>query len=358
MNRASDLTQRHDPYWAELRKVPGSSARSQRPTTRRPHGSMEGAWSAQSVTRDGAAGRISPQSILVALGLLWLLDGLLQLQPFMFTKGFVSDVIAVNTAGQPAIIAAPITWAAHLMAPHIALWNTAFALIQIAIGLGLLWKRTVKQALLLSFAWALGVWLFGEGLGGLATGSGSMLAGAPGAVILYGIVGLIVWPRTEQQQGLGVGQEGLLGAAGARLAWCALWLGSAVLSILPAQRAAGALSDVLSGNAEEAPASLASVERWLAHATAGRGFGISLAIAALETAIGIGVLVKSRARPFLFLGIGVSLGFWAVGQNFGMLFSGTSTDPNAAPLYVLLALACLGTLTQKAGSARVGSLIS
>jgi hypothetical protein len=348
MNRASDLRQKEDPYRAGLREVT-SSAPSQRATIRRPVGSMEGAWSAQSVARDRAAGRISPRSIQVALGLLWLLDGLLQLQPFMFTKGFVSEVIAGNTAGQPAIIGVPITWAAHFMAPHIALWNTAFAVIQIAIGLGLLWRRTVKQALLLSFAWALGVWWFGEGFGGLATGAASMLTGAPGAVILYAIVGLVVWPRTEQQSGFGA--VGLLGASGARVAWCVLWLGAAAFSILPAQRAPGALSDVLSGNAAEAPAFLASVERWLAHAATGRGFGISLAIAALEAAIGVGALIKARARPFLILGIGVSLIFWAVGQNLGMLFSGTSTDPDAAPLYVLLALACLVPPTERAGSA-------
>src|SRR5437016_7421852 len=72
----------------------------------------------------------------VALGLIWLLDGLLQLQPFMFTKAFVTQVILASADGQPAIIARPLVWAGHLMAPHIALWNALFAAIQIAIGLG------------------------------------------------------------------------------------------------------------------------------------------------------------------------------------------------------------------------------
>ena len=272
----------------------------------------------------------------VALGLIWLLDGVLQLQPFMFTKAFVTQVILASADGQPAIIARPLIWAGHLMAPHIALWNALFAAIQIAIGLGLLWRRTVKPALLLSFAWALGVWWLGEGLGGLATGTATMLTGAPGAVILYAVVGLVVWPREP-----GESATGLLGETGVRVAWCALWVGAAILTVLPAQRAPGAISSLLYDSASGAPGLLAPLERTLAHAAAGRGAEISIALALLQAVIGVGVFVERRARLFLFLGIVLSLVFWAVGQNFGDVFSGSSTDPNAAPLYVLLALATL-----------------
>ncbi len=305
----------------------------------RPVTSLEEARS----SRKAAVGWVSLRRLQVALGLLWLLDGLLQLQPFMFSKAFISQVILASVDGQPSIVARPVMWAAHLMVPHIALWNALFALVQIAIGVGLLWKRTVKLALLLSFGWALSVWWFGEGLGGLATGTASMLTGAPGAVILYAVVGLVVWPRAERRSTRAA--AGLLGERGLRVAWCALWVGAALYSVLPAQRAPGAISDLLSSNAGDASGVLASIQRWLAHGAAGRGLAISFALALLEAAIGLGVFLGSRARLFLFLGIGVSLAFWAVGQSFGELFSGTSTDPNAAPLYVLLALALIPTAT-------------
>jgi hypothetical protein len=81
---------------------------------------------------------------------------------------------------------------------------------------------------------------------------------------------------------------------------------------------------------------------------------ISVALALLEAAIGVGVFLGSRARLFLLLGIGVSLAFWAVGQSFGELFSGTSTDPNAAPLYVLLALALIPTASVARASVSPG----
>ena len=45
----------------------------------------------------------------VVLGLIWLLDGLLQFQPYMFGKTFITGVILPNAAGQPGVIASPIT---------------------------------------------------------------------------------------------------------------------------------------------------------------------------------------------------------------------------------------------------------
>lgn len=35
--------------------------------------------------------------LAVALGVIWFIDGLLQLQPYMFTKGFVTGIILPNT---------------------------------------------------------------------------------------------------------------------------------------------------------------------------------------------------------------------------------------------------------------------
>jgi hypothetical protein len=40
-------------------------------------------------------------------------------------------------------------------------------------------------------------------------------------------------------------------------------------------------------------------------------------------------------------GIVVSLLFWALGQSLGGLWTGQATDPNTAPLMVLLALAMM-----------------
>ena len=123
----------------------------------------------------------------IILGLFWLLDAGLQFQPFMFGSGFTTTYLLNNAHNQPDVIRWIITNVGNFVGPHVAVWNTFFALIQVAIGLGLLYRRTVRPALVVSFFWAFGVWFFGEGLGLIFTGSASALTGAPGSVFLYGL---------------------------------------------------------------------------------------------------------------------------------------------------------------------------
>jgi hypothetical protein len=162
--------------------------------------------------------RISRRHLQVALGLLWLLDGALQLQPFMLGTGFATQVIAPAAAGQPAFVAVPIHWEVSLIAAHPLAWDVPFAAVQLLIGLGLLVPRTTRLALAVSVPWSLGVWFFGEGLSGLASGHPSLLTGAPGSVLLYGLLALAAWPgRNPSHQ------------APARwlpLAWAVLWVGA------------------------------------------------------------------------------------------------------------------------------------
>src|SRR5581483_8155805 len=106
----------------------------------------------------------------VALGLLWLLDAALQFQPYMFTRAFVTQTLGPASRGNPAVIAQPMHWVFHLIAAQPAIANSVFAAIQLLIASGLFWRRTVKAALALSVVWSLGVWWFGEGLGGVLNG--------------------------------------------------------------------------------------------------------------------------------------------------------------------------------------------
>ena len=141
----------------------------------------------------------SQRVLQVVLALFWILDAALQFQPFMFGRGFVDTFILSNASGQPFVIGDLITHIGNFVAPDIAVWNTFFALIQLFIGVGLLFRRLVRPALALSFAWALGVWVIGEGLGMVLTGRASALTGAPGSVFLYAMLGLMAWPRRRRR---------------------------------------------------------------------------------------------------------------------------------------------------------------
>jgi len=272
----------------------------------------------------------------IALGLIWLADGALQFQPFMFGRSFVAKVIAPNAVGQPAFVARPVTVIAHLIEPRVVLFNLFAATLQVVIGLGLIYRPTVRAALLASFARALGVWWVGEGLGGLFTGTASPLTGAPGPALLYVLAGSTLWPRSAQD--CDCAAAGALGERGVRSAWAALWLGSAALWLLPANRAAGAVHDAIA-RAPSGASWLTSVHSSLATATAGRGLELAIVAASLSAAIGLAVLVDRGRKPALAMSIAIALIYFVVGQGMGGILTGSGTDPGTGPLLILLAVA-------------------
>lgn len=271
------------------------------------------------------------RTIQTVLGLIWLLDGGLQFQSFMYSNGFVQMMLNNATAqGQPAWLASTVGWGAHLAQDNLTMFNTLFALTQVLIGLGLLYRPTVKPALTASFAWSLVVWLFGEGLGLLFTNAANPLTGAPGAILLYVIIGLMVWPGER------VG--GLLGVRGARMAWAILWLAMGWLWLLAPNSRASATHDMISA-APSGASWLTSVQHAAADATNGGGLAIALILASLSAVIGVAVAINWRANTFLKLAIVLNLAYWVVGQGLGGVLTGSGTDPNAGPLFILLALA-------------------
>lgn len=293
-------------------------------------------------------GGITRRHIQIALGFLWLLDGALQFQPFMYTRGFLTQIIQPTISGQPGPIASSMTWAVHAAGIHLILFNTCFALTQVALGVGLLVPRTVKLALAVSFVWGLGVWWLGEGFGQLLT-TASPLTGAPGAVILYVIIGALVWP-TGRPQGLSAAESRPFGAFGANVAWAVIWLGMTVLWLLPDNRSANGIHDALDGTASQAGGVLGSFIGSVSRATTGNGTAIATAFAVASALIGLGVFTRHRAI-FLSTGVAMSLAYWMLGQAFGDITTGMATDPNAGLLYVLLA----ASLVQTTGAPRLDS---
>ena len=108
---------------------------------------------------------VTRRGVQIALGLIWLLDGVLQFQSYFYTQSFLTQMIDPMAQGQPRPIANSITWAAHFASHNLGQYDTLFGLVQLVIGLGLLFRPTVRLALLLSFGWAAVVWWFGEGFG-------------------------------------------------------------------------------------------------------------------------------------------------------------------------------------------------
>ena len=269
------------------------------------------------------------RAVQTVLGLIWLLDGALQFQSFMYGKGFISMLTGM-TAGQPSWLAHSMNWGATTLQGHQALFNTLAALVQVAIGLGLLWRRAVRPAIAVSFVWVLVVWWFGEAFGMLFMNMASPLTGAPGAVVLYAIIGAIVWPGDRP--------GGLLGVRGARTAWAIVWVLMGWLWLIAPNSTANATRNAVNA-APSGMSWLSTVQDWAANGAKGNGLVIAFVLAFVSVAIGLAVAVNWRPRAFLALSIVLSLAYWVLGQGFGGMFAGGATDPNAGLLFVVLAWA-------------------
>lgn len=275
--------------------------------------------------------------VQLTLAAFWSLDALLQLQPANFNRGLVLDTILGNAENQPRPIYDSVVFASHLLARYAIELNVAIVIIELAIAAGLLWRPTVKLALALSIAWAVGVWWIGEGLGGIFAGKATLLVGAPGPALLYALLAVVAWPTRGGRSG-SIAAAGSLGERATRGIWALLWTGGAVLRLVPFWfPPTYALQADFQDRLNEEPHWLLHTNETLSHLAAHAGLPLVIALAAVEATIGLGVLTRYR-RASLAAGIALTYVYWAFGQQFGQLFTGSATDIAAGPLYVLLAL--------------------
>jgi hypothetical protein len=279
---------------------------------------------------------------LLQLGLaaIWLLDGVLQYQSFMFTRAF-GQMLAAGAPGNPAVIADPITWAARIVEQHPVPTNAAFATIQLVLGIGIACRPTVRAALAASVAWALAVWWFGEGLGGVLNGGASPVNGAPGAVIIYALLAVLLWPAARDRAGRATFVAArAVGPAVARGLWLILWGSLAYFAVTAANRTTQGLHDMIAGMAAGEPGWLAALNRAAAGLLAQHGLTASVVLAVVLAAVAVGVfLPPGLARAAVVLAIALALLIWVVGQDLGGILAGGGTDPNSGLLLALVALA-------------------
>ncbi len=303
----------------------------------------------------GTDARVWRRRLVVALGALWILDGLLQFQPSMYSRGpdsFAATVLQYNTMGRPNLLTNFIRFTVTLTygsSTHQIVFNTLSALTQVAIGVGLLVRRTERTALAASACWAVVPWVVGEALGQMLFPQTTMaITGAPGAALLYLVLSLALWPRRppsasssseDAPSSRAAGDGGLLGRRGALVFWCLAWGGTALLELERANWAPNAISAQLRELASQGPGFLTALDRLTSTATLGHGTEIALVLALVQLWIATAALRPATRTTALTVGIVVSVVYWVVGQNLGGLFTGTATDPNLGPPMVLLALA-------------------
>ena len=182
------------------------------------------------------------------------------------------------------------------------------------------------------------MWWLGEGFGGILAGTASPVNGAPGPVILYAVLAVLLWPA-DRDPGAPSVAERVAGRRPAQAAWLVLWGSLAAFALLPASRAPGAISDVLTDGADGAPAWLAWIDTHAASALNHHGLAASIVLAVLLALVAVAVYLPAPVlRAAIVLAVVLAAALW-LAQGMGELFTGMATDPESGPLLALLALA-------------------
>ncbi len=276
----------------------------------------------------------------IAFGLLWLFDGLLQLQSGMPT-GLPSGVI------QPAAATSP-EWVRHLVDSALNLWTNhpaaaAASTVWIQVGIGVLllvaprgpWSR---GAGVVSVVWGLVVWSVGNAFGGILAPGLTLLFGAPGAVLFYVVAGVLVALPDRAWIGRTIGRV-VVGGTGVLL------LGFGVLQAWPGRgfwqgsigHGPGTLAGMVAQMAQTSqPGPLSSLVSSFASFDRAHGWGVNLVAVLVMLAIGT-----------VLVGVGLAAGDKDAGAD-PAADGVTVRDPVGGtlgrllvPAMVVLAVACL-----------------
>lgn len=295
----------------------------------------------------GGSARVEPAArgiLRTGFGLLWVFDGLLQLQSAM-PLGLPSQVMQPASASSPAWVKHLVNWAANAWSYHPVTAAASAVWIQIGIGIWLLAAahgRMSRLGGLVSMGWGLVVWVFGEAFGGVFGPGLTWLFGAPGAVLFYCAAGaMIALPlRAWQTPRLG------------RLVLAAMGLFFAGMAVLQAWPGRGYWQGSLHGQ----PGTLTGMVQQMSQASqphflsawaagfgsflAAHGFAVNLFVVIALAAIGAALLSgrPRLLRPALVAMVALCLADWVLIEDLGF-FGGVGTDPNSMIPMALVAIA-------------------
>ena len=280
------------------------------------------------------------RTLQLVLATIWLIDGILQLQAFFFTKSFGLQMISGMSSGNPSVIARPIIWSGAAIGHHAVLADAVFAVVQTAIAVAIAWRPTVKIGLGVSIAWAVGVWWVGEGLGGVLNGTANPVNGAPGAVMIYALLAVLLWPTDRAGLKASFLAARAVGAPMAKGLWLVLWGSFSYFAVLGINRSSQGLHDLITTEAQGEPGWVAWIDHQAASMVDHKGLAVMVVLGVLLLVVAIGTyLPGSFANATVVLAAVIGAVFWVVGENFGALFTNGATDVNSGPLLILLAAA-------------------
>jgi cytochrome oxidase Cu insertion factor (SCO1/SenC/PrrC family) len=305
-------------------------------------------------TADMAAEPRARRILRVSFGILWVVDGILQVQPQM-AAGLPSQVVQPAASSSPGWVQAVVNAGGTIWSFHPVQAAAAAVWIQVGIGLWMLASRdgwSSRLAGLSGAAWGLIVWVFGEAFGAIFAPGLSWLSGAPGAVTLYIVAGVLLVLPARAWTGHTLGRLLLAGTG-------ACWLGLALLQAWPGRGYwqggdDGTLTSMIEDMAGLAqPAPQARMINGVAAFTSAHGFEVNLVAVATLALAGLGLIAGAGwpagparlraalpARPRVLrivipAATALCLIVWVLIQDLGVP-GGLGTDPNSMVPWVVL----------------------
>ena len=292
------------------------------------------------VTTEPAARRL----LRVSFGLIWLFDGLLQMQASM-PAGMIGGVVQPSESASPRWVQDIVNAGTNVWSYHPVTAAAAAVWIQVGIGLWLLvaprgsWSRLAGVS---SAAWGIAVWVFGESFGAIFAPGPSWLFGLPGAVLFYVAAGVLVALPSEVWSTPRIGRI-ILRVMGL------YFVGTAILQAWPGRGfwqgqvaksgPAGSLTSMLQQMAgTPQPHWLSSAVSSFAGFDASHGWGVNLFFVVVLTGIGATLMVaRPKVTRYGVWAAGViCLAVWIFIQDLGFM-GGVGTDPNSMiPMLLLI----------------------
>lgn len=262
----------------------------------------------------------------MGLGALWIVSGLLVLQPAVGTGLSLPHEVAPVVAMLPPWLHGGIahvfrTWQSNAI-------GVSVITVYLEVVLGSLLLAGVRAAPWLSAAIAALGWAVMEGFGGMF-GGGSFLGSAPGTFGLYLVASiLLLLPRRRWKDGtlprVITGVVGLLWIVGAALQARRFWLRPDLLGLVPW------------ASLPQMPLA-AWPARALLHLAAPVSAPLSAGLVGAMAAFGALLLWKGPAGGWMAAVSATWLfAIWWATQDFGGLFTGEGTDPGTAVAWALL----------------------
>jgi cytochrome oxidase Cu insertion factor (SCO1/SenC/PrrC family) len=293
------------------------------------------AWRTGDDVADVAESR-SRRILRYGFGLLWILDGVLQMQSAM-PLGLATNLLTDARDATPTWMQGPVNASITLWNEHPVGMATVAVLIELGIGILLLSRTTSAWAARVSLIWVILVWV-ASGYGGLLSPESSFFFGWPGSPLYYFFAGLVLRRRD------GYFPRRIAGRASRWLA------GSFILGALVQLRPGTGAWQSGSGNAfwqmahemsaMPQPEWIRQIVRGIGHAAKFLGPTWNLAMVLVLVATGLviaGSSTRTRTRALVVV-ISVCSMIWIGFQDLG-LFGGLSTDPNSMPTLIVIALA-------------------